>query len=125
MSNNAFEEFDLYYRLSRTAQFRQEKSKKHPEDTRNAKAVDLLLNLMGGQASPDAEKGLSDAIIEYETACADVVFDAETPPFEQRVGETLGSIGFSWTPKTFEEVVTALTTDAQLATEEVKARAAA
>jgi hypothetical protein len=121
MSNIAYEEFGLDHRLSQIAEFRRQKAEEYPHDARNAKAVDLLSALSGSTASPLAVKSLNDAIVQYETACADVFFDSEPPPFESRVSASLSSIGFGWHPNNIDEVLTALATYARLAMDEVAA----
>lgn len=120
-----YEEFGLDHRLGETAAYRKRCSEKYPADVRNYKAIDLIEKLAGQTPSPLAVKELNDAIAEYEAAAESVEFDSDPPPFEPKVSASFGSIGFSWFPKNIDEVVTALTTDARLATEEVKARSAA
>ena len=117
----AYEQFGLSYRLSQTAAFREKAAEKHPHDTRNYKAIELLSELIDQTPSQSTIKGLNDAIIAYEFSCAGVEFDIDPPPFETKVSASLGAIGFSWHPKNIDEVVAALTTDAHVATDEVKA----
>jgi hypothetical protein len=119
MSNIAYEEFGLDYRLSQTTEFRRQKAEEYRHDTRNAKAVDLLSALSGSLPSPLVVTALNDAIVEYESTAKDVEFGFGPPPFEAKVSGTLGAIGFRWHPKNIDEVLTALTADAHLAAAEV------
>ncbi|MET4802511.1 hypothetical protein [Bradyrhizobium sp. LB11.1] len=119
---SAYDEFGLIHRLNEVARYRQESSEKFPHDTRNAKAVDLINNLLGQTPSPLAVKALNDAIVEYDERCRGVEFDSNPPPFEPKVSTSLGSIGFGWHPKGIDEVLTVLATDARLAAGEVAQR---
>lgn len=118
---DAYEEFGLVHRLTQTAEFRERTAEKYPDDTRNAKAVDLLNVLRQQNPSLLAVKSLNDAIVEYDAAREGVDFDSEPPPFEPKVSAHLDSIGFGWHPKNIDEVLLVLTTDARLATNEVTA----
>ncbi|SDN84007.1 hypothetical protein [Ensifer sp. YR511] len=86
----------LYFELKKTAEWRAEKAKRHPEDARNQTAKILLARL--AEQEPDAE--LSQ---RYDFLHEDENIDAER--LSQAHSEILGEVGFRWEPKHVDEVL--------------------
>ncbi len=113
-------DFDLSYELQKTLDYRRGVSERFPDDTRNYKAIDTIEMLMAQEPSNDGLQQLQIAINNYDTA-HEGYSDDEAPRLEANVSASLGAIGFSWHPKDISDVVSAITTDAQIAAKDVLA----
>lgn len=119
---------EIAFELNRTADWREEKAKKYPEDTRNAAAAQTLRVLATQAISDDAMEAYSAAFAEYEAAFdgIDSVADVESFLAQEDMVEGLNSedmrrIGFGWSPAHIDEVMISLADNYKTATARVVA----
>ncbi|MDX0065937.1 hypothetical protein GOB13_23220 [Sinorhizobium meliloti] len=86
----------LSFELNKVAEWRADKAKRHPEDSRNQTAKILLVRLAEQTADEDVSQRY-DALHEDESVNTERLSEARS--------EILGEIGFGWEPKHVDEVL--------------------
>ncbi|MEC5292354.1 hypothetical protein VSX64_14835 [Aurantimonas sp. C2-6-R+9] len=88
----------LSFELEKTADWRDRKTKRHPEDVRNGSAAQKLREL----ASQKADNDLADRYQNF-------LNDLQPDQVSEIHSEFLGAIGFRWNPSDVDEVLKDLT----------------
>jgi hypothetical protein len=117
---------EIAFKLSETAEWRDRKAERFPEDPRNVASSARLRTLAAQELSAEAASKYSDARAAYEDAFDGIdeivgieQYLGEESRVDSALSEDLRGVGFTWTPHHIDEVALSFAEIYQAAAEAV------